>query len=97
MHHRLYVPYAYGSHYNHPIEGGAADALSGILATNLSRMYEREVVLLLAFVAYKSVEDHCGYQWTKHPLRWFSKNDAEFHEIHHQVRRLHSLPRRIVY
>jgi len=85
VHHRLYVPYAYGSHYNHPVEGGAADALSGILATNLSRMYEREVVLLLAIVAYKSVEDHCGYQWTKHPLRWLSKNDAEFHEIHHQV------------
>jgi len=85
LHHRLYVPFAYGSQYNHPFEGGVADAISGILATNLSRMYEREVVLLLTFIAYKSVEDHCGYQWEWHPLRFFSLNDAEFHEIHHQA------------
>lgn len=92
LHHRLYVPFAYGSQYNHPFEGGVADAISGILATNLSRMYEREVVLLLTFIAYKSVEDHCGYQWEWHPLRFFSLNDAEFHEIHHQVSRLLTPP-----
>lgn len=85
VHHRIYVPYAYGAQYNHPLEGGLADAFSGIVAIYLARMTEREAVLLLVFTTYKSVEDHCGYQWTWHPLRFLSNNDAEFHEIHHQV------------
>jgi len=90
VHHRLYVPYAYGSQYNHPFEGAIVDGLSATLAATFAGLSERQSVVLFAIATYKGIEDHCGYQFPWHPLRFLSSNDTEFHEIHHQVAGLKS-------
>ncbi|KAF8506328.1 sphingosine hydroxylase [Gautieria morchelliformis] len=90
VHHRLYVPYAYGSQFNHPFEGAIVDGLSVALAAAFGRLSDRQAVLLFSIATYKGVEDHCGYQFPWHPLRFLSSNDTEFHEIHHQIAGLKS-------
>ncbi|KAF8575606.1 sphingosine hydroxylase [Ramaria rubella] len=90
VHHRLYVPYAYGSQYNHPFEGAIVDGLSATLAATFAGLSERQSVVLFAIATYKGIEDHCGYQFPWHPLRFLTTNDTEFHEIHHQVAGLKS-------
>ncbi|KAF8501956.1 fatty acid hydroxylase superfamily-domain-containing protein [Hysterangium stoloniferum] len=90
VHHRLYVPYAYGSQYNHPFEGAIVDGLSATLASSFAGMSERQTLVLYAIATYKGIEDHCGYQFPWHPLRFLTSNDSEFHEIHHQVAGLKS-------
>lgn len=87
-HHRLYVPYAYGALYNHPVEGLLLDIIGAILAERLSSMTIRQAMCLFAFSTLKTVDDHCGYQFPYNPLQVFSGNTADYHDIHHQVRTL---------
>ncbi|KAF8885039.1 hypothetical protein BD779DRAFT_1612046 [Infundibulicybe gibba] len=58
-HHRLYVPYAFGSLYNHPLKD--------------------------FFSTFKTVDDHCGYRLPFDPLQLMTGNNADYHDIHHQV------------
>lgn len=83
-HHRLYVPYAFGALYNHPIEGLALDTIGAGLGYLVTRMSVRESVFFFAFSTAKTVDDHCGYLLPFDPLQILFGNNARYHDIHHQ-------------
>ncbi|KAJ7050506.1 sphingosine hydroxylase [Mycena amicta] len=83
-HHRLYVPYAFGALYNHPVEGFLLDSLGTVIAETLTGMSTRQAALLFTTATLKTVDDHCGYRFPFDPLQMFSQNNADYHDIHHQ-------------
>lgn len=86
VHHRLYVPYAFGALYNHPLEGFLLDTLGAGLAEYVAGMTTREAMLLFTISTMKTVDDHCGYKLPFDPLQIIFANNADYHDIHHQVR-----------
>ncbi|GBE86520.1 sphingosine hydroxylase [Sparassis latifolia] len=85
VHHRLYVPYAFGALYNHPLEGFLLDTLGAVFAESLAGMSTREAILLFCVSTLKTVDDHCGYSLPWDVLQFFSSNTADYHDIHHQI------------
>ena len=85
VHHRLYVPYAFGALYNHPVEGFLLDTCGALLAHALTGMTTRQASLLFAVATLKTVDDHCGYALPFDPLQVCFGNNADYHDIHHQV------------
>ena len=85
-HHRLYVPYSYGALYNHPVEGFILDSAGALVAQAITGMTTRQAMLLFGFSCFKTVDDHCGYNLPLDPLQIFMSNNADYHDIHHQVR-----------
>lgn len=83
-HHRLYVPYAYGALYNHPIEGFVLDTLGAGLAYKVSMLSARGGMFFFVFSTIKTVDDHCGYALPWDPLQHITSNNAAYHDIHHQ-------------
>lgn len=83
-HHRLYVPYAYGALYNHPLEGFVLDTLGTGLAYLVTGMTVRQSMWLFGISSCKTVDDHSGYALPFDPLHWVSSNNATYHDIHHQ-------------
>ena len=53
-HHRLYVPYAFGSLYNHPVEGLVLDSLGALIAEWATGMTTRQAMLLFIFSTLKT-------------------------------------------
>lgn len=84
VHHRLYVPYAFGALYNHPLEGLILDTCGAAIAEYLAGLSVRQAMFLFAFSTCKTVDDHCGYSFPFDPLQMFSTNNADYHDIHHQ-------------
>lgn len=84
-HHRLYVPYAFGSLYNHPVEGFVLDSLGAVLAEWATGMTTRQAMFLFTVSTLKTVDDHCGYSFPWDPLQLLTGNNAGYHDIHHQV------------
>ena len=84
-HHRLYVPYAFASLYNHPLEVLILDSIGALVAEWMTGMSTRQVMLLFTFSTMKTVDDHCGYRFPWDPLQWLTGNNADYHDIHHQV------------
>lgn len=84
-HHRLYVPYAYGALYNHPIEGFLLDTLGAGMAFKLTGMTLRQGTCFFTFSTIKTVDDHCGYAFPWDPLQLITSNNAAYHDIHHQT------------
>ncbi|TFK18446.1 sphingosine hydroxylase [Coprinopsis marcescibilis] len=84
-HHRLYVPYAFGALYNHPLEGFLLDTLGTAMAESLTAMTTRQSMILFTISTLKTVDDHCGYSFPWDPLQIASGNNADYHDIHHQV------------
>ncbi|PWN51970.1 hypothetical protein IE53DRAFT_367611 [Violaceomyces palustris] len=89
-HHRLYVPYAFGALYNHPVEGLVLDSAGAALSHFLSRMTVRQGIVFFTFSTFKTVSDHGGYAfpWYLDPLHLIFPNNAEYHDVHHQMRGL---------
>ena len=85
MHHRLYVPFAFGSLYGHPFEGAILDGLGAGLSHTIAGMTERQAIFLFGFATYKTVDDHCGYYFPWHPVHMAFGNNSDYHDIHHQV------------
>lgn len=85
VHHRLYVPYAFGALYNHPIEGFLLDTLGALLSETCAGLSVRQSVFFFTLSTCKTVDDHCGYRLPFDPLQLFSGNTADYHDIHHQV------------
>lgn len=85
-HHRLYVPYAFGSLYNHPVEGFLLDTCGALIAEWATGLSTRQAMLLFIFSTFKTVDDHCGYTLPWDPLQMLTGNNADYHDIHHQVR-----------
>jgi sphinganine C4-monooxygenase len=83
-HHRLYVPYAYGALYNHPVEGFLLDTLGTGFAYLVTGMTVRQSMWFFTGSAIKTVDDHCGYALPFDPLQRLTSNNAAYHDIHHQ-------------
>ncbi|KAI7907741.1 fatty acid hydroxylase superfamily-domain-containing protein [Cokeromyces recurvatus] len=83
-HHRLYVPYAFGALYNHPIEGFLLDSVGAALAFELTQMSTKMGTLFFTFSTLKTVDDHCGYAIPWDPLQFLFENNVQYHDIHHQ-------------
>ncbi|KAI8147257.1 fatty acid hydroxylase superfamily-domain-containing protein [Fennellomyces sp. T-0311] len=83
-HHRLYVPYAFGALYNHPVEGFLLDTLGATIAFELTGMSPMLGMLFFTFSNMKTVDDHCGYSFPWDPLQFMFGNNVVYHDIHHQ-------------
>ncbi|KAF2874095.1 fatty acid hydroxylase superfamily-domain-containing protein [Massariosphaeria phaeospora] len=83
-HHRLYVPYAYGSLYNHPVEGFILDTLGTGVGYLILGMTMRQSFFYFTFCTIKTVDDHSGYHFAWDPLQFIFPNNAAYHDIHHQ-------------
>ncbi|KAL6252816.1 Sphingolipid C4-hydroxylase sur2 [Rhinocladiella similis] len=83
-HHRLYVPYAYGALYNHPIEGFMLDTLGTGIAYLVTGMTIRQGMWFFTCSTIKTVDDHCGYAFPWDPLQHVTSNNAAYHDVHHQ-------------
>ncbi|KAI8583010.1 hypothetical protein K450DRAFT_225902 [Umbelopsis ramanniana AG] len=83
-HHRLYVTYAFGALYNHPLEGFLLDSVGATLAFSVSGMSPRMGLVFFTFASLKTVDDHCGYAFPWDPLQFFFGNNVVYHDIHHQ-------------
>ncbi|KAF2396320.1 putative sphinganine hydroxylase Sur2 [Trichodelitschia bisporula] len=83
-HHRLYVPYAYGALYNHPVEGFLLDTLGTGVAYMVAGMTTRQSMWFFTCSTIKTVDDHCGYALPWDPLQHLTSNNAAYHDIHHQ-------------
>lgn len=84
VHHRLYVPYAFGALYNSLAEGFLLDTLGTGVASVLVGLSDRENLILFVFSTMKTVDDHCGYEFPWDPLQIIFPNRATYHDIHHQ-------------
>ncbi|MCJ1470219.1 hypothetical protein MMC07_008864 [Pseudocyphellaria aurata] len=83
-HHRLYVPYAYGALYNHPVEGFILDTLGATIAFKVTSMNTRQAMWFFTGLTLKTVDDHCGYSLPWDPIQYLSSNNAGYHDVHHQ-------------
>ena len=83
-HHRLYVPYAFGTLYNHPVEGFLLDTAGTGIGFLVSGMTNRQAMWFFTMSTIKTVDDHCGYAFPWDPLQHFTSNNAAYHDIHHQ-------------
>ncbi|KIX07896.1 uncharacterized protein Z518_02550 [Rhinocladiella mackenziei CBS 650.93] len=83
-HHRLYVPYAFGALYNHPLEGFILDTLGTGIAYLITGMTLRQGLWFFTCSTIKTVDDHCGYAFPWDPLQHITSNNAAYHDIHHQ-------------
>ncbi|KAL1746835.1 fatty acid hydroxylase superfamily-domain-containing protein [Schizophyllum fasciatum] len=84
-HHRLYVPYAFGALYNHPVEGFLLDTVGAGIAEAATGMSLRQALVLFVVSTLKTVDDHCGYKLPFDPLQLITSNNADYHDIHHQT------------
>lgn len=84
VHHRLYVPYAFGALYNSLAEGFLLDTLGTGVASVLVGLSDRENLVLYVFSTIKTVDDHCGYEFPWDPLQMIFPNRSTYHDIHHQ-------------
>lgn len=83
-HHRLYVPYAFGALYNHPLEGFLLDILGAGIAYLATGMTTRQGMVFFTCSTIKTVDDHCGYAFPWDPLQHITSNNSAYHDIHHQ-------------
>lgn len=84
VHHRLYVPYAFGALYNSLLEGFLLDTLGTGIAHISTGLSARESMILYTFSTLKTVDDHCGYELPFDPFQKLFPNNAAYHDIHHQ-------------
>lgn len=84
-HHRLIVPYAFGSQYNHPVEGLLMDIVGGTLAFLISGMSPRTSIFFSSFSVMKGIDDHCGLWLPGNVFHLFFWNNTAYHDVHHQL------------
>lgn len=85
VHHRMYVPYAFGALYNSVLEGFLLDTAGAGLAYTLVGLSARESIIFYVFSTMKTVDDHCGYELPYDPFQMLFPNSSAYHDIHHQA------------
>jgi len=83
-HHRVAAPYAYAAQYGHPVDGVLTETLSGAAAYLASGMPPRAAAAFFAFATVKGVDDHCGVAAPWNPIQAAFRNNAAYHDVHHQ-------------
>lgn len=61
------------------------DTVGAVGAQLIARMGARQAAVLFALSTLKTVDDHCGYRLPMDPLQMVFGNNADYHDIHHQV------------
>jgi sphinganine C4-monooxygenase len=84
-HHRLYVPYAFGALYNHPLEGFFLDTVGTAIAMKIANLTLREAMFFFVFATMKTVDDHCGWNFPWDPFQFLFSNNSVYHDVHHQT------------
>ncbi|KAL8826213.1 MAG: hypothetical protein Q9191_003940 [Dirinaria sp. TL-2023a] len=84
VHHRVYIPYAFGAFYSNFWEEFIIDGIGTYLAIGLPRLSTRQALLFATLSTLKSVHDHCGYSIPWHPFEVLTCQNAIYHDIHHQ-------------
>ncbi|XP_042442645.1 very-long-chain aldehyde decarbonylase GL1-9-like [Zingiber officinale] len=87
-HHRLVVTCAIGALYNHPLEGLLLDTFGGGIAFLVSGMTARTAVFFFCFATMKTIDDHSGLWLPGNVFHLFFRNNAAYHDIHHQLKGL---------
>ncbi|KAL8664071.1 MAG: hypothetical protein Q9202_003363 [Teloschistes flavicans] len=85
MHHDIYVPFAYGAFYNHPLETIPIDGIGFPMCLWLAGLNSRQAALFGAIWTFKTVVDHCGYDFPYNPCNIVCPNSVLFHDLHHQT------------
>ncbi|KAL9025893.1 MAG: hypothetical protein Q9196_005362 [Gyalolechia fulgens] len=84
MHHDIYVPFAYGAFYNHPLETIPIDAIGFPICLAIVGLDNRQAAFFGAIWTFKTVVDHCGYDFPYNPCNIVCPNSVLFHDLHHQ-------------
>ncbi|CAA7401898.1 unnamed protein product [Spirodela intermedia] len=84
-HHLLVVPYAYGAQFNHPLDGLIIESMSAGLAYAISGMSQRAAIVFYSLSVLKAVDDHCGLYIPWNPIHIIFRNNAAYHDVHHQL------------
>jgi len=82
-HHRLLVCYAAGALYNHPLEAFLLDTVGALATVYASGAPCDVATAFFCFATVKTVTDHCGYDWPVNPLAPLFRNNARYHDVHH--------------
>ncbi|KAL8876389.1 MAG: hypothetical protein Q9198_005408 [Flavoplaca austrocitrina] len=85
MHHDIYVPFAYGAFYNHPLETIPIDGIGFPYCLAIAGLDNRQAALFGAIWTFKTVVDHCGYDFPYNPCNIVCPNSVLFHDLHHQT------------
>jgi sphinganine C4-monooxygenase len=85
-HHRLLVCYAAGALYNHPLEAFLLDTVGALATVYASGAPCGVATAFFCFATVKTVTDHCGYDWPVNPLAPLFRNNARYHDVHHDPR-----------
>ncbi|KAL8829966.1 MAG: hypothetical protein Q9170_005953 [Blastenia crenularia] len=85
MHHDIYVPFAYGAFYNHPLETIPIDGIGFPFCLSLAGLDNRQAAFFGAIWTFKTVVDHCGYDFPYNPCNIVCPNSVLFHDLHHQT------------
>lgn len=84
LHHQVYVSYAYGAFYNHPIEAIVVDMLGFPVCLAMAGLNTNESTLFATMWTIKIVMDHCGYDFPYSPWNLLTPHAPLFHDLHHQ-------------
>ncbi|KAF2820228.1 hypothetical protein CC86DRAFT_428771 [Ophiobolus disseminans] len=85
IHHRLYVVYAFGAVYAHPIEGLVVDFTAFTLGITIAQLTVRQAILFNVLTVWKAMSDHCGYVLPWDPFVYLTANTSKYHDVHHQM------------
>lgn len=81
MHHDIYVPFAYGAFYNHPLETIPIDGIGFPACLAMARLDNRQSALFGAIWTFKTVVDHCGYDFPYNPCNIVCPHSVRFHDL----------------
>ena len=81
MHHDINVPFAYGAFYNHPLETIPIDGIGFPICLMIAGLNNRQAALFGAIWTFKTVVDHCGYDFPYNPCNIVCPQSALFHDL----------------
>ena len=81
MHHNIYVPYAYGAFYNHPLETIPIDMILFPICIAIAKLDNRQAAIFGAIWTFKTVVDHCGYDLPYNPCNIVCPHSVLFHDL----------------
>ena len=81
MHHDIYVPYAYGAFYNHPLETIPIDMIFFPMCLAIAQLDNRQAAIFGAIWTFKTVVDHCGYDFPYNPCNIVCPHSVLFHDL----------------
>lgn len=81
MHHDIYVPFAYGAFYNHPLETIPIDGVLFPMCLSIARLDNRQAAFFGIIWTFKTVVDHCGYDIPYNPCNIVCPNSVLYHDL----------------